>query len=131
MSNMPSPATLWAGRILSGLVLLFLAMDIVIKLIPIQPVVDTMNALGFVATTDLARGVGVLLLLCTLLYAIPRTALIGAVLLTGYLGGAIAIHLRAGSPVFSHLLFGGYVGLMLWAGLLLRDRQARAALFGI
>ena len=72
---------------------------------------------------------GVLLLACTVLYAVPRTALLGAILLTGYLGGSIAIHLRAGSPLFSHVLFGAYVGLALWAGLLARDRPARAQVF--
>ena len=118
----------WTGRALSGLVIAFLGMDAVIKLVPIQPVIDTMRTLGFQATPTLARGLGVLLLACTLLYAIPRTALLGAVLLTGYLGGAIAIHLRADSPLFTHVLFGAYLGLMLWAGLLLRDRQALALL---
>ena len=118
----------WTGRALSGLVIVFLVLDSVIKLVPIQPVIDTLQVLGFAPTPTLARGLGVLLLACTLLYAIPRTAWLGAILLTGYLGGAIAIHLRADSPVFTHLLFGAYVGLMLWAGLLLRDRTVLAAL---
>lgn len=77
----------------------------------------------------LARGLGVLLLPCTLLYAVPRTALLGALLLTGSLGGATAIQLGAGTPVFSHLLFGAYLGGLLWAGLLLRDGTLSAALF--
>ena len=117
------------GRILSGLVIAFLLLDAGIKLVPLQPVTDTLQALGFVPTDPLARGLGGLLLLCTLLYALPRTALLGAVLLTGYLGGAMAIQLRAGTPVFSHLLFGAYLGGLLWAGLLLRDGALRAALF--
>lgn len=90
---------------------------------------DTLRELGFVPTAGLARGLGVLLLLCTALYALPRTAAFGAVLLTGYLGGAIAIQLRAGTPVFSHLLFGAYVGFFVWAGLLLRNRPLRSLLF--
>jgi hypothetical protein len=70
-----------------------------------------------------------LLLLCTMLYAVPRTAPLGALLLTGYLGGAIAVQLRAGNPLFSHVLFGSYLGLALWAGLLLRDAHFRSVLF--
>ena len=85
--------------------------------------------MGFNATATLARGLGVLLLVCTLLYAIPRTSLLGAVLLTGYLGGAIAINLRADSPVYSHILFGGYLGIVLWAGLLMRNSKIRSILF--
>ena len=125
----PNPSARWAGRILSGLVVVFLLFDAGIKLVPIQPVHDTMQRLGFDSTATLARGLGILLVACTVLYAIPRTALLGAVLLTGYLGGAIAIQLRVQSPLFSHLLFGVYVGAMLWGGLLLRDPRARAVLF--
>ena len=124
-----APAFVWLGRVLSGLVIAFLVGDGVIKLVPIQPVTDTLQGLGFNATATLARGLGVLLLVCTLLYAIPRTSLLGAVLLTGYLGGAIAINLRADSPVYSHILFGGYLGIVLWAGLLMRNSQIRSILF--
>lgn len=112
----------WAGRILSGLAIAFLLFDAGAKLVPVQPVLDGMKHLGFQSTPELARGLGVLLLACTLLHAIPRTALLGAVLLTGFLGGAIAIHLRAGHPLFSHVLFGGYVGVLLWMGFFLRNR---------
>ena len=119
---------MWAGRIFSGLAIAFLLFDAIIKLPPIGPVTDTLRELGFTPTTELARGLGVLLLICTVLYVLPRTAAIGAVLLTGYLGGAIAIQLRAGTPVFSHLLFGVYVGLFVWAGLLLRSPRLRASL---
>lgn len=120
------PVQIWAGRILSAVVILFLTFDGTIKLVPIAAVTETLAQMGYPASAGLARGLGVLLLLCTLLYAIPRTSLLGAVLLTGYLGGAIASHLRIGSPVFGHLLFGAYLGLMLWGGLYLRDRRARA-----
>lgn len=124
-----TPAVLlWVGRILSGLVIVFLLMDAGMKLVPLQPVIDTMRDLGFESTDALARGLGVLLLVCTALYAFPRTALLGAVLLTGYLGGAIAIHLRMDSPLFTHILFGAYVGIFMWAGLLIRNRQIRALL---
>src|SRR4051794_37045866 len=120
------PMQIWAGRILSALVILFLTFDGAIKLVPIAAVTENLGQKGYPASAGLPRGLGVVLLVCTLLYAIPRTALLGAVLLTGYLGGAIASHLRIGSPVFSHLLFGAYLGLMLWGGLYLRDRRARA-----
>lgn len=125
------PAALWTGRILSGLVVLFLLLDAGMKLVPLQPVIDTMQALGFSGGDALARGLGVLLLACTILYAIPRTAPLGALLLTGYLGGAIAVQLRAGNPWFSHVLFGGYLGIALWAGLLLRHLPLRSLLFPI
>ena len=129
MSNLSQqipPGQIWAGRILSAVVILFLTFDGAIKLVPIAAVTETLAQMGYPASAGLARGLGVLLLVCTLLYAIPRTSLLGAVLLTGYLGGAIASHLRIGSPVISHLLFGAYLGLMLWGGLYLRDRRARA-----
>jgi len=119
----------WAGRFLSGLTIAFLLLDAAMKLVPLQPVTDSMQSLGFTPTAALARGLGVLLLACVVLYAVPRTALLGAILLTGYLGGSIAIHLRAGSPLFSHVFFGAYVGLALWAGLLARNRPARAEVF--
>jgi hypothetical protein len=126
--NPISKTALWSGRILSTLVILFLLFDSVIKLIPIAPVTETLQQLGYSPSINLARGLGILTLVCTLLYAIPRTAVLGAILLTGLLGGAIATHLRVGSPVFSHLLFGAYLGLMVWGGLWLRDPQLRALL---
>jgi len=116
---------LWAGRILSGLVILFMIFDGGIKLVPIGAVMDSMAELGYPASETMARGLGILLLLCTLLYAMPRTSVLGAILLTGYLGGAIATHLRVGNPIFSHLLFGLYLGLMAWGGLYLRDGRLR------
>ena len=115
----------WAGRGLSGLVIAFLIFDASIKLVPIGPVTETMQQLGYGTSETLARSLGILLLACTALYAYPRISILGAILLTGYLGGAIATHLRVGSPVFSHLLFGLYLGLMLWGGLWLRDARLR------
>jgi hypothetical protein len=114
----------WAGYVLSGLVILFLLFDGVIKLVPIAVVTETLGQLGY--PPELARGLGVLTLVCAILYAIPRTSVLGAILLTGLFGGAIATHLRVGSPVFSHLLFGGYLGVIMWAGLYLRDGRLRA-----
>lgn len=122
----PSTATRWIGRVISGLVIVFLLFDGIIKLIPLAPVTETLVQLGYPASADLARGLGVLTLACAILYAAPRTAILGAILLTGLLGGAMATHLRVGSPVFSHLLFGLYVGVLAWAGLWLRDRTLRA-----
>jgi len=113
------------GAVMSGLIVAFLVFDGAIKLVPIVPVTETMTALGYSGDPVLARGLGIVTLLCALLYAIPRTSVLGAILLTGLLGGAIATHLRVGSPVFSHLLFGGYLGLIAWGGLYLRYEAVR------
>lgn len=122
-SPVSAPA-LWAGRLMSGIVVAFLLFDGTIKLLDLAVVRDTLEALGYPAS--LARGLGILTLVVAILYALPRTALLGAVLLTGLLGGAMATHLRVGSPLFSHLLFGLYLGGLAWAGLLLRDPWLRA-----
>ncbi len=122
---MGSRNTLWTGRVLSGIAVLFLLFDGAIKLVPIQPVIDSLRELGYPATESFARFLGVLTLLCTALYAWPRTALLGAVLLTAIMGGAIASHLRLGDPLFSHTLFGVYLGLLFWGGLWLRDERVR------
>lgn len=112
------------GIALSGFAVLFLAFDTVIKLIRIQPVVDSFTQLGY--PVSLARGIGALELACLAVYLIPRSAVLGAVLLTGFLGGAISTHLRVGDPLLSHTLFPIYVAVMLWGGLFLRDARARA-----
>jgi len=116
----------WIGYGLSGLVILFMLFDGGIKLVPLDVVITTTAELGYPPSVGLARGLGILALVCTALYAYPRTSVLGAILLTGYLGGTVATHLRAGSPVFSHMLFGVYIGIMLWAGLYLRDDRLRA-----
>jgi hypothetical protein len=127
-TQLASPVARRIGRVLSGVVVLFLGMDGVIKLVPIAAVTDTMQQLGYSGSIVQARGLGMLTLLCAVLYAIPRTAVLGAILLTGLLGGAMATHLRVDSPLFSHLLFGLYVGLIAWGGLYLRDPVIRAML---
>ena len=121
-----SKKTLWTGHIISSLVVLFLAFDCVIKFIKPapQPVADAFAKLGWSVT--LAANLGVILLGCTILYTIPRTSMLGAILLTGYLGGAVATHLRVGDPLFSHVLFPVYLGVLLWLGLYLRDSRLRA-----
>ena len=113
------------GWVLSGLAIAFLLMDATMKLLALSVVLETSGPLGFPGAT-MARGLGVLLLVCTLLYAAPQTAVLGAILLTGYLGGAVATHVRVGDPLFSHALFGVYVGVFLWLGLYLRDARLRA-----
>jgi hypothetical protein len=114
----------WVGRVLSGLVVLFLIPDGIFKFVKPAPVVEAFAHLGL--PLSLANVLGVLLLLCTAVYVFPRTSVLGAILLTGYLGGAVATHLRAGDPLFSHILFPTYLGVMLWLGLYLRDDRLRA-----
>jgi uncharacterized membrane protein YphA (DoxX/SURF4 family) len=123
--TMNSRTALWTGRVLSGIAVLFLVFDGAIKLVPIQPVTDSLRELGYPASDSFARFLGVMTLLCTALYAWPRTAPLGAVLLTGIMGGAIASHVRLGDPLFSHTLFGVYLGLLFWVGLWLRDERVR------
>jgi hypothetical protein len=116
------------GRILSGLVIVFLLFDGAIKLVPWPVVTDTMDKMGYGSSESFARSLGIITIVCTILYSIPPTSILGAILVTGYLGGAIASHVRIGSPLFSHTLFGLYLGLMLWGGLWLRDRNLRSLL---
>jgi len=123
-----SNKALWTGRIISGLVVAFLLFDGAIKLIPLDIVISTSRELGIPA--EFARTLGVLTLLGAALYAFPRTSVLGAILLTGYLGGAIWTHMRIGSPLFSHTLFPIYVAILLWGGLALRDPRPLALLRG-
>ena len=121
-----SASRTWAGRVLTALPVLFLAFDGATKVMNVAPVREAMTQLGYPAT--LTATIGVLLLACLALYVAPPTAVLGAVLLTGYLGGAVASHLRVGNPLLSHTLFPVYVALMLWGGLALRDPRVRALL---
>jgi DoxX-like family len=120
-----SKPTLWMGRVLSGIVILFMLFDGAIKLVPWPVVTESMDRIGYGSSETLARTLGAITIACTVLYAIPPTSILGAILLTGYLGGAIASHLRIDSPLFSHVLFGFYLGVMVWGGLWLRDRSLR------
>lgn len=113
----------WTGFVLSGLVIAFLIMDFTMKLMQLDIVKSTGLELGW--AEDTALPLGVTLMICTVLYAIPQTAVFGAVLLTGYLGGSVATHVRIGSPLFSHVLFGVYLGLFVWGGLWLREPRLR------
>jgi DoxX-like family len=116
----------WAGRALGGLAVAFLIADSMGKLLEVQVVVDGAKQLGY--APDIVFGLGVTLLSCVAAYLVPRTSVLGAVLLTGYLGGAVATHVRVGSPVLTHVLFPTYVAALLWSSLILRDARLRALL---
>ena len=118
-----SKKMIWTGRVISGFVVLFLLFDSTIKLMRLPMVLDAFKQLGY--SPDLSVTIGALLLLCTVIYVIPQTAFLGAILLTGYLGGAVATNLRIGAPMFSHILFPVYMGAMVWVGLYLRDGRLR------
>jgi hypothetical protein len=115
----PPRRRLWIGRGVTTLPVLFLAFDTAIKLVPIEPVRESLQRLGY--PVAMARGIGLLELCCLLLYLAPRSSVVGAALLTGFLGGAVATHVRVEDPLFSHVLFPIYVGALLWIGLWLRD----------
>jgi hypothetical protein len=121
MEGARSMGRTWAGRVLSALAVVFLLFDSVIKLLGIAPVLDSFGRLGYPA--GVATGIGILELACVILYVTRPVAVPGAVLLTGFLGGAVASHVRVGDPLFSHILFPTYVGALLWAGLVLRDER--------
>jgi hypothetical protein len=110
----------WVGRGLSALVIVFLLMDSVMKLLAVPAVLEAGQSIGFPGAS-MNRSLGLLLLACTALYIIPGTSVLGAILITAFLGGAVATHVRLGNPLFSHVLFGVYVGLLMWAGLGLRS----------
>jgi hypothetical protein len=122
----PSRRSLVTGRALSTIGAAFLLFDSIAKLLRVQPVLDGTAQLGY--PTDVVFGLGVTLLLCVIAYIVPATSAVGALLLTGYLGGAVATHVRVGDPLFSHVLFPTYLATVLWAGLVLRDPRLRALL---
>jgi len=117
----------WAGWVTSGLAIAFLLMDGTMKLLALSFVLQAQEELGFHGEGT-ARLLGAILLACTRLYAAPRTAVLGAIMLTGYLGGAVAVKLRIGDPLVTHILFGVYVGAFVWGGLYLRDAKLREIL---
>ena len=113
----------WAGIVISAIPTLFLLMDAVGKLVKPEPVVTGTVELGYPETVILP--LGIVLLICTIIYAVPKTSVVGAVLLTGYLGGAVATHVRIGNPLFTHTLFPVYLGILIWLGLYFRDVRLR------
>jgi hypothetical protein len=117
-----SKGTLWAGRIISGLPVLFLLIDGAMKLVKPAPVVEATVGLGYPESVIVP--IGVVLIVCTILYLIPKTSVLGAILLTGYLGGAVATHVRTGESLFS-IIFPVIFGVLLWLGLYLRDTRLR------
>lgn len=122
LETSPKKASLWTGRIISWICILFLLLDAIAKIFKESHSVSGSLALGIPESA--VQGIGVLLLICTVFYIIPRTAILGAILLTGYLGGAIAIMLRAGQPLYFAFVF----GVLVWTGLVLRDIKARKLL---
>lgn len=115
-----SSGPFWTGWVISGLVILFMIFDGVAKIMQIAPVLEATQRLGIPPHTVV--GIGLVLLICTFIYAIPQTAVLGAILLTGFLGGAVAIHVRAGSGVFP-IVFSVAFGVLAWVGLILRERR--------
>jgi hypothetical protein len=122
-TNCGPKVIIWIGRIISTLVVLFMTFDGVMKLVKPAPVMQATARLGF--PEGAITGIGIVLLACTILYAVPRTAVFGAILLTGYLGGAVATQVRAGSPTFE-TLFPVIFGVLVWGGVFLRDGRVRA-----
>jgi hypothetical protein len=121
-----SPRARWTGRILSGFAVLFLLVDAGMKLLALPVAVEGTVQLGY--PPSVVVPLGLVLLACLIVYLVPRTAALGAVLLTGYLGGAIATHVRVGNPLLSHTLFPIYVAALIWGGLWLRDGRVREML---
>lgn len=126
MPIVPSTKILWTGRILSGAMALFLLMDGIMHLTTIPAVVEASNRIGL--PMSLAVTLGIVELVCLAVYVYPRTSVLGTILLTGYLGGAVAMHLRAGSPLFGETLFPVYIGILLWGGLYFREPRLHALL---
>lgn len=119
-----SKRALWAGRIITGVTVAFLTFDSVIKLLRLPVAVQGTVQLGYPESTVLT--IGIIQAVCIIAYLVPRTSILGAILLTGYLGGAVATHVRVGSPLVSHTLFAVLVGVLVWLGLYLRDKELRA-----
>jgi hypothetical protein len=119
-------ARLWTGRVLTGLAVAFMLFDSAGKLLRLDPVLRGTAELGY--QTSAILPIGLMLLACVVLHLVPRTAVLGAVLLTGYLGGAVASQLRLGNPLLTHTLFPIYFAALVWGGLYLRDGRVRGLL---
>jgi hypothetical protein len=126
MQNTVSKTQLWISYLMSGLVILFMLLDSIMKFVKPKEVIEGSLALGF-GEQHLAV-IGTLGLISTLLYVFPRTSILGAILLTAYFGGAVATHLRLNNPLFSHTLFTVYFGIFIWGGLWLRNIKVRELL---
>lgn len=118
-----SKGMLWAGRIFSGLAVAFLLFDSTLKFVKPPAVIEATTRLGY--STSIITPLAIILLSCVVLYLIPNTSVFGAILLTGYLGGAVASHTRVGDPLASHILFPTYIASLLWLGLYLREARLR------
>lgn len=127
-SSLPSRRSVIAGRVLTGIVALLLTLDAGVKLVGAKAAVEGSAQLGF--TPQQVFVIGIIAVVCLVLYLIPRTAPIGAVLWTGYFGGAIVTHFRLGNPLFTHVLFPIYVSILIWGSLYLRDPRVRAVVRG-
>ena len=123
MENTVSKGKLWTSYVMSGLIILFMLFDSIMKFVKPPEVIEGAAALGF--GEQHLPVIGALGLISTLLYAFPRTSILGAILLTGYFGGAVATHLRLNNPLFSHTLFTVYFGILVWGGLWLRNTKLR------
>ena len=121
-----SRAMIWTGRVFSGLVILFMLFDVTIKFLDLPIVETTGRQLGLPA--HVGQGLAVMETIILLLYVLPRTSVLGALLFTGLFGGTMALHWRLGDPLFSHILFGFYLALLAWGGLWLRDARLRSLL---
>ena len=121
-----TPKSVIVGRVITGIAVVLMTMDAGIKLAQVKEAIDGTVQLGY--PVSMVFPLGLIQLLCLVLYVIPRTAPFGATLLTAYLGGAVATHVRLGNPVFTHMLSPVYMAILLWGGLYLRDARVRAAL---
>ncbi len=118
-----SNKALWTGRILSGIAIVFMLFDSVTKILRVDAVVKASAQFGY--PVSLLSTIGIILLVCLVIYVIPRTSILGALLITGYLGGAVEANLRIGTPLFTNALFPVYFAVLVWGGLVLREERVR------
>lgn len=123
-----TPRAIWVGRLLGGAAVLMLALDALMKIFLPQTMIDNSPPLGLPSDQGFYREIGAILLVALVVHLVPRTAILGAVLVTAFLGGAVAINLRVGMPLASNTLFGVYIGVAMWLGLWLRDARVRSLL---
>jgi hypothetical protein len=126
-SENPGSRRIWMGRVFSGLTTAFLLVDAIMKVVSARVSVEGTVQVGY--PENVVVPIGIVLLICTVLYVIPRTSFLGAILLTGYLGGAVATQVRISAPLFGNILFPVYVGVLAWAGLYLRNPRLRTLIW--